>query len=130
MAISVGVDRKAELNVTPLIDVLLVLLIIFMVIAPTMSIGLEAVVPQPSNRKESSPASQIVISILRDGTVRVNEEAMAVADLAERLKTAFRLSPDQVVFVQGDKQLEFERVAEVIDLAKGAGLNRVALMTQ
>jgi biopolymer transport protein TolR len=132
MAISLGGNRsqKAELNVTPLIDVLLVLLIIFMVITPTLSTGLDALVPQPPNQKASSPTDDIVISVLEDGTVRLNEETVAVADISERLKAVFRIAPDHVVFVRGDKQLDFEQIANVIDIAKGAGLDRVALVTQ
>jgi biopolymer transport protein TolR len=71
-----------------------------------------------------------VISVLGDGTVRLNQETVAIADLNERLKAIFRIASDHVVFVRGDKQLDFERVAEVIDIAKGAGLDRVALVTQ
>jgi biopolymer transport protein TolR len=132
MAMSLGGNRsqKAELNVTPLIDVLLVLLIIFMVITPTLSTGLDALVPQPPNQKSSSPTDDIVISVLADGTVRLNQETVAIADLGERLKAVFRITPGHVIFVRGDKQLDFEQIADVIDIAKGAGLDRVALVTQ
>jgi biopolymer transport protein TolR len=132
MAMSLGgiSGRKAELNVTPLIDVLLVLLIIFMVITPSLSTGLDALVPQPPNQKASSPTDDIVISVLADGTVRLNEETVAISDLNERLKAIFRIAADHVVFVRGDKQLDFEQIADVIDIAKGAGLDRVALVTK
>jgi biopolymer transport protein TolR len=129
MSLRGSLDRKAELNVTPLIDVLLVLLIIFMVITPSLSIGLDALVPQASNQKASPPADDIVISVLGDGNVHLNEETVAVADLSERLKAVFRIAPDRVVFVRGKKQLDFQEVADVIDIAKGAGLERVALVT-
>jgi biopolymer transport protein TolR len=130
MSLRGSLDRKAELNVTPLIDVLLVLLIIFMVITPSLSIGLDALVPQPSNQKSSPPADEIVISVLRDGTVRLNEETVAVANLSDRLKAAFRSAPNRVVFVRGEQELEFQQIADVIDIAKGAGLQRVALVTK
>jgi biopolymer transport protein TolR len=107
MVMSLGRSSRprAELNVTPLIDVLLVLLIIFMVITPSLSIGLDALVPQPPNQKASSPSDDILISVLGDGTVRLNEETVAVADLNEQLKAVFRIVPDLVVFVRDDKQL-------------------------
>jgi biopolymer transport protein ExbD len=132
MAMSLGRSsgQKAELNVTPLIDVLLVLLIIFMVITPSLSTGLDALVPQPSNQKASPPTDNIVISVRGDGTVLLNTETVAIADLSERLRAVFRIAADHVVFVRGDKQLDFQQIAEVIDIAKGAGLDRVALMTQ
>jgi biopolymer transport protein TolR len=92
--------------------------------------GLDALVPQPPNQKASSPTDDIVISVLADGTVRLNQETVDIADLSERLKAVFRIAADHVVFVRGDKQLDFEQIAEVIDIAKGAGLERVALVTQ
>jgi biopolymer transport protein TolR len=132
MAMSLGASpgRRAEMNVTPLIDVLLVLLIIFMVITPSLSIGLDARVPQPPNQKSSAPTDDIMIWVLGDGTVRLNEETVAITDLGKRLRDVFRIASDHVVFVRGDKKLDFEQVAEVIDIATGVGLDRIALVTQ
>ncbi len=129
MAMSLG-GRKAEMNVTPLIDVLLVLIIIFLLVTPTLSTGLKARVPQNPDEKSAPPIDDIVLSVLADGTVRLNEETVAVADLEERLKVVFKNAANHVIFVRGDKDLTFNYVAEVIDIAKGAGLDRVALMTQ
>ena len=132
MAMSLGASpsRRAEMNVTPLIDILLVLLIIFMVITPSLSNGLDALVPQPPNQKSSPPTDDIVISVLGDGTVRLNDETVAIADLSKRLRGVFRIATDHVVFVRGDKKLDFEQIADVIDIAKGAGLDRIAIVTQ
>jgi biopolymer transport protein TolR len=126
MAMSLGA-RKAEMNVTPMIDVLLVLIIIFMVVMP-FSTGLEAHIPQNSDQKSSPPMDDIVISVLGNGTVRLNQETVAVADMEERLKVVFKNAADHVIFVRGDKDLDYHYVAEVIDIAEGAGLDRVALM--
>ncbi len=128
MAMPLG--RKAELNVTPLIDVLLVLLIIFMVIAPSLSTGLKTLVPQPSDDKASEPRDDIVISVAGDGTVQINQVTVAVSDLGERLKGVLKNAPHHVIFVRGDRDLDFQHIAEVIDIAKGVGLDRVALMTR
>jgi len=129
MAMSLG--SKAQINVTPMIDVLLVLIIIFMVIAPTKSRGLNAVVPQQSTHDEpAAPPDVIVVTVCGGGTVRLNQEPLAVANLHDRLAALFRSHPGHVLFVRGDKGLEFGEVAEVIDIARGAGLDRIALMTQ
>jgi len=130
MAMPLG-NAKAQINVTPMIDVLLVLIIIFMVITPTTSNGLKTLVPQPAppdNNQVEPPSHDIVITIRSDRTVRLNQEPVELANLPERLARLFRT--EAVVFVRGDKDLNFSQVAEVIDIARGAGLNRIALMTQ
>jgi biopolymer transport protein TolR len=128
-----SLSGKAEINVTPLIDVLLVLLIIFLVIQPPTSLGLKAEVPQPSDQPSSAPPppNDVVITIEADRNVRLNQEApFKVEELAARLKSVFASGASQVVFIRGDKGLEFRQVAEVIDIANGAGLSRIALMTR
>lgn len=130
MAMSLG-DRKAEMNVTPMIDILLVLIIIFLLVTPTMSTGLKANVPQnPDEKSPPAPMDDIVISVLGNGTVRINQETVALKDLQGRLKEIFKNAANHVIFVRCPKDLEYNYVATVIDLAKGAGLDRVALMTQ
>jgi len=129
MAMSLG-GRSAEMNVTPLIDILLVLIIIFSVVALTLSTELKAHIPQNPDKKSAPPVDDIVISVLGDGTVRLNQETVAIGDLEERLKVVFKNAANHVIFVRGDKDLDFHYIAEVIDIAKGAGLDRVALMTQ
>ena len=125
-------DQKAQINMTPMIDILLVLIIIFMVITPLEPTGLRTLVPQPApaSQVERQPAHDIVVSVLADGTVRLNQEPVEVAELQERLTRIFRTATDHVLFVRGDKEVEFGAVARVVDIANGAGLNRVALMTE
>jgi biopolymer transport protein TolR len=132
MAMSLGGSPhgKAQINVTPMIDILLVLLITFMLIQPSLSTGFKAAVPQPPDRKPSPPRDDIVISVLGDGTVRLNQESVAIRDLGGRLKAVLKNAGNHVIFVRGDRELDFQHIAEVIDIAKGAGLDRVALMTQ
>ena len=127
MAMATGGRNKAEMNVTPLIDVLLVLLIIAMVILPSTH-GLKTVVPPSGDSKAATPRDDIVITVLRDHTVRLNQELVALGDLDRRLRELSALH--HVIFVRGGKDLDFQQVAEIIDIAKGAGLEKVGLMPE
>lgn len=124
--------QTADINVTPLIDVLLVLLIIFMVITPLMPHGLNTVVPQQarSDQQQAPARPDIVITVCGDATVRLNSESLPVSLLQPRLNRLFARTPDDVVFVRAEKDLEFRQVAEVIDIIKGAGATRIGLMTR
>jgi biopolymer transport protein ExbD len=129
---SLGSQRgpHANINMTPMIDVLLVLIIIFMVITPTTSHGLRALVPQPeSGIAAETPSGDIVVTVNGDRTVSINREIVALADLGDRLRRLYANHPGHPLFVRGGKALEFEHVAEVIDIARGVGLDRIALMT-
>jgi biopolymer transport protein TolR len=130
MAMSGGFG-KAQMNVTPMIDVLLVLIIIFMLIVPVPPRGLNALVPQESPPGQpSSPSQDVVISIRADGTVLLNQDVVELANLEERLKQVFKTNTNRPIFIRGEGKLDFEKVAQVIDLAKGAGLERIGLMTR
>lgn len=132
MSMSCGGGRgpRAEINMTPMIDVLLVLIIIFMVITPTRSHGLDALVPQaaPPGPVREAPPHEIVISILADGAILLNREPVGQAALEARLATMYAGGGSTPVFIRGDKHLEYRQIAEVIDLAKRAGVSRIGLM--
>ena len=119
---------KAEMNMTPMIDVLLVLIIIFMLISPRVPVGLEAQIPHPADQAHPAPA-EIVITVHADGTVQLNQESMNLQLLKVRLSDLFRSGSGQTIFLRGEKSLEFASVAQVIDLARGVGVYRVGLMT-
>ena len=130
MTILGGKAQKAEINVTPLIDVLLVLLIIFMIITPLRPTGLYAVVPQPpqSDQHQHDVLDDIVITVCAGRTIRINQEPVEFANLEPRLKRLFASNVNHPLFVRAEPDLQFGEVAQVIDVARGAGLTRIALM--
>ncbi|HUB84038.1 MAG TPA: biopolymer transporter ExbD [Bryobacteraceae bacterium] len=132
MGMSLGSNGRshASINMTPMIDILLVLIIIFMVITPTTSHGLKALVPQPDSSSAASALSDdIVVTVNGNGTVAINRETIPVGQLSGRLQRVFANHPGHPLFVRGSKDLDFEPVAKVIDIARGIGLDRIALMT-
>jgi biopolymer transport protein TolR len=134
MAMAVGGKGglNADINMTPLIDVLLVLLIIFMVINPPVISGLDALVPQPNPNEQKQPPDSsrtIVIQVEPNNVLRINQESVTEQTLGPRLEEIFKTRAERIAFVKGADNLEFREVAKVIDIAKGAGVDKIGLIT-
>jgi|SRR5947209_18269984 len=135
MAFSVGGQGgpKADINVTPLIDVLLVLLIVFMVITPLTPHGLNTLVPQPPPPNQPPPPPNqdptVVVEVAKNHDLDINGQPVKLSDLSGKLEDIFKTRATKVVFVKGDPDVDYRYVAEAIDAARGAGLDKVGLMT-
>jgi biopolymer transport protein ExbD/biopolymer transport protein TolR len=132
MGMMVGGKRGtvSEMNVVPLIDILLVLLVIFMII-PVYHKGLDAQIPQESTQPFNPHQMDevVVVQVLADGTLRINQEPVAIDALGARIEEVFKMRAIRVAFIRGDAPVEFGVVAKVIDVMHTSGIASVGLLT-
>ena len=125
-------SAKAEPNVVPLCDVLLVLLIIFMVITPLVQRGVDVRLPETAQDQSAggNPQGLIVVTMLKDGGVRINQEQIEFNLVQDRLKSLYSARQDKTIFIRANAKVPYSRVIQLIDLIKGAGVETIALIPE
>jgi biopolymer transport protein TolR len=119
----------SEINVTPLVDVMLVLLVIFMVTAPMLQTGIDVELPETKNVQEVNPEERIIISISREGLIYYGSEAINFETIPDHLKKDAQ-SPRDSIFLRADKDVKWNYIVSVIDAIRGAGFAEIRLVTK
>jgi TolR protein len=125
-----GMGMMSDINVTPFVDVMLVLLIIFMVTTPLMTTGMKVELPRADAPPLAQADQQMVLSVTVDGTYYINEYEFTLEELAPKLAAIVKANPDQEVFLEADAQVPYEKVAQLVALCTNAGVPRLGLVTQ
>lgn len=118
----------SDINVTPLVDVMLVLLIVFMVTAPLLTVGVPVDLPKSQGAAMSEPKEPLTITVDKDGDIYLMNSKVSLEDLVEKLKGVTDANPETRIYVRGDQGLSYGRIMEVMGLINAAGFTRVALV--
>jgi biopolymer transport protein ExbD len=128
-----GEDRYAplaEINVTPMVDVMLVLLVIFMITAPLLSVGVPLDLPKSRAAQLSEPKKPVIVSINREGEVFIGDERIGTEELEGRLATLAAEDPNRIVYVRSDRTNTYERLMDMLGLVNHAGFSKVSLIAE
>ena len=127
---SEGSGSISDINVTPLVDVMLVLLVVFMVTAPLLTVGVPVDLPQTQAAPINEPKEPLVITVQRDGAIWIQETTVPIDSLVPKLQAITGANPDAVLYVRGDKEINYGRVLEVMSLVSAAGFKKVSLVAE
>ena len=119
-----------EINVTPFVDVMLVLLIVFMVTAPLLTVGVPIELPESRGQQLQTNMEPLTISVQRDGRVYIQETEVQLSDLATRLRAIAKSGYEEQIFVRGDKGIDYGTVMKVMSRIKAGGFTKVSLVTE
>ena len=127
---SSGRGALAEINVTPLVDVMLVLLIIFMITAPMLQHEVEVDLPEVTNKPRTPSEDQLILTVTKEGSVFLNNTAYTLEALRPQLQVLSQAQPDQEMFLRADAEVPYGTVVKVMDAVKKAGILRLGMITQ
>lgn len=123
-------DNISQINITPLVDVMLVLLIIFMVTAPILQQGVSVDLPEVTTAPLAGSEEQLVVSVTRDGKVQLNDTPLRVEELGRQLSAIVGVKPDRQVYLRADKKVPYGKVVEVMAAVRTAGVRKLGMVTE
>jgi len=125
-----GEDNISQINITPLVDVMLVLLVIFMVTAPIIQQGVNVDLPEVTAGPLTGKDEQLVVAVSRDGKVRLNDNLLKIEELGDKLAAIARVRPTSEVYLRADKNVPYGKVVEVMAAVRAAGIKKLGMVTE